>query len=407
MNFKPTINNLFEYHYDPRSVAIGHLNSDIWLDIVVSNRAVPSISVYLASGDGTFAQPTIYRTDSHSDPYMVAVGDLNNDQLLDMALANFATNNIEIFMGDGNGSFTSELIISTGSSHPIYIHLVDLNNDALLDIVTVNYGTNRISILYGQRNGNFSYSIVHSTGYDSLPYSIISGDFNNDNQLDLAVANYGTNDIHILLAKDNGTFFHHKTFSTGINSHPHSIVVGYFNNDLLLDIAVANSGNNSVGVFLSMGNGTFTNQTIYLLDDASPYAIGVDDFNLDNHVDIVVTNKGTRDVGILLGQGNGSFSKVTTFSTGSSSSISVCLSDLNNDNLPDIAVVNNDINSISILFGYDEGFQDQITTSTGYGSPSLALGDFNNDSRLDVVLNHFDEDSIGVLLGYGRRHFWK
>ena len=238
LNFKTTSENPVEYNYGPRSIATAHFNNDAWLDIVVANRFIPSLSIYLATDNGTFSRPKIHPTGVHSDPYMVAVADLNNDQRLDIALANFDTNNIEIFIGDGNDSFASQLIISTGSSHPIYIHLVDMNNDALVDIVVANYGSNSISVFYGQRNGRYSHSIIHSTGYDSLPFSLISGDFNNDNQLDLAVANYGTNDVHILLANSHGIFSHQKTLSTSINSRPYSITVGHFNEDILLDIAV-------------------------------------------------------------------------------------------------------------------------------------------------------------------------
>ena len=317
MKFESILPNLVQYNYDPRSLAVAHFNNDTWLDIVVVNRAIPSISVYLASDDGTFTKPNIYPTGPHSDPYMVVAGHLNYDQFLDIVIANFDTNNIEIFQGNGQGSFVSQLILSTNSSHPIYIHLVDLNNDTLIDIVTANYGTNSICIFYGDRDGHFSHSIVYGLDYDSLPYSIISGDFNNDNHLDLVITNYGTNNIQILLANGNTSFSHHKIFSTGIQSHPHAIVLGYFNNDILLDIAVANSGTNSVGVFLGMGNGTFTSQTSYFLGDASPQSIGIHDFNKDNRVDIVVTGKGSGNIAVLLGHGNGTFSAATTISTGS------------------------------------------------------------------------------------------
>ena len=123
LNFKSTIEKLIEYNYDPRSVAIGHFNNDLWLDIVVANRAIRSLSIYLASDHGTFVKPIIHPTDSHSDPFMIALGRLDDDLILDIALANFYTNHIDIFVGDGNGSFISNQIISTGASHPVYTHI--------------------------------------------------------------------------------------------------------------------------------------------------------------------------------------------------------------------------------------------------------------------------------------------
>ena len=70
LKFEPIFENPIESNYDPRSVAIAHFNNDTWLDIVVVNRAVPSLSIYLASNVGTFTKPRIHPTGPHSDPYM-------------------------------------------------------------------------------------------------------------------------------------------------------------------------------------------------------------------------------------------------------------------------------------------------------------------------------------------------
>ncbi|CAF4687245.1 unnamed protein product, partial [Rotaria sp. Silwood2] len=202
LDFTKTIKNPIEYNYDTRSVAVSNFNNDNdkWLDIVVANRVIDSISVFLDYNNGIFASHMTYSTGLYSAPYMVAVGDFNNNDQADIAVAYFGTNSIGISLGFGNGSFASQKIISTGSSRPIWIHLADLDNDTFLDIVTANYGTNSISIFYGFGDGNFSYPITYSTGYDSSPFSAVSGDINNDNHLDLIIANYGTNNIGIHLA---------------------------------------------------------------------------------------------------------------------------------------------------------------------------------------------------------------
>ncbi|CAF4450422.1 unnamed protein product, partial [Adineta steineri] len=119
----------------------------------------------------------------------------NNDDQLDIAVANFGTNCIGIFLGFGNGSFDKQIEISTGISRPRWLNIADIDNDKFLDIVIANYGTDMISILFGFGNGSFLNPIAYSTGYDSLPSYVVTGDFNNDNQLDIVVANYGTNNI--------------------------------------------------------------------------------------------------------------------------------------------------------------------------------------------------------------------
>ncbi len=69
------------------------------LDLVVANHAADSIAVFLGHGDGTFGSTMSYSTRPGSSPYMVAVGDVNNDRRTDIAVANFGTNSISIFLG--------------------------------------------------------------------------------------------------------------------------------------------------------------------------------------------------------------------------------------------------------------------------------------------------------------------
>jgi hypothetical protein len=79
---------------------------------------------------------------------MVTVGDFNNDSHLDIAVANFGTNNIGVFHGFGNESFATQKELSTGVSRPIAIIGGDFNNDTLLDMAVANYGNQSISIIY-------------------------------------------------------------------------------------------------------------------------------------------------------------------------------------------------------------------------------------------------------------------
>ena len=175
--------------------------------------------------------------------YSVAVADFNNDNRLDIVVANFGTDNIGIFFGYGDGTFSDIITYSTGSySCPVSVVVGDFNNDGRLDVAVANSGTDNIGVLFGNGNGTFSSQTTFSTGSGSQPYSLAIGDFNNDNQLDIAIANYGSNNFGVLLGCVNGTFFSQLTYLTGDGSQPFSIAVGDFNNDSRLDIIVANSG---------------------------------------------------------------------------------------------------------------------------------------------------------------------
>ncbi len=73
---------------------------------------------------------------------------------------------------------------------------------------------------------------------DTEPLSVAVGDFNGDGRPDLAVANFGSNSVSVLLGNGNGTFQAAQNFTTG--SNPASVAVGDFNGDGRLDLAVAN-----------------------------------------------------------------------------------------------------------------------------------------------------------------------
>ena len=447
LNFKITAQNPLDYNTDPRSVAIGDFNNDSWLDFVVTNRAVNNISVFLGSTDGTFSRSTTYSTGSYSLPDKVTVADLNNDRRLDIVVAYFGINSVGIFLGTGDGTFVNYTTVSTNAARPIWIHIAHLDNDTFLDLVTADYGTDSITIYSGDGTGNFSYRMRYPTGFDSSPLSVTSGDLNNDNHLDLAVANSGTNNVGIFFGKGNGEFSDQRVLSTGIHSRPHSVAIAHLDNDKLLDIAIANYGTNNVGVFRNLGDRTFGEQATYMLENASPYFIEAADVNLDRQADLIVISRGTNNIGVLLRRANGTLYRPIMFVTGSLSSISAATGDLNKDGFFDIMVVNNDTNSITISISKNDGFHSEAryslaegTTSSAaelneanssstdekvrvrrqyfpeiclepptYPSPderfSMLTGDFNIDGHLDMIVMDFRWATLVLFLGDGNGSF--
>ncbi len=244
LKFSRTAQNPIDHNDGLRAVAVGDFNNDTWIDMVIATSLANTIRIYFGYSNITFSTSTAYSTGPNSNPYMVVVRDFNNDYRLDIAVANFGTNNVGIFFGLGNGSFSNQIELSTGQSRPISINVADFNHDTLPDIATVDYGTHSISIFYGYENGKFSVPMTYSTGYDSFPSSLAAGHFNNDTYVDIAIANYGTNTVGVLFGNSDGTFANLINFPTGLNSHPISITVGDFNDDKLLDIVVANYGTN-------------------------------------------------------------------------------------------------------------------------------------------------------------------
>jgi hypothetical protein len=156
----------------------------------------------------------------------------------------------------------------------------------------------------------------------------------------------------ILFGSGYGTFVSNTSYSTGNGSYSCAVAVGDFNNDGRLDIVVANSGTNNVGIFLSNGTGTFSNQITYSIDpDSQPYSVAVLDFDNDTRLDIAVANYGSNSMVILFGDGNGTFTNESTFNTGfDSHPFALVVGDVNNDNVTDVIATNDGYGNIDILF---------------------------------------------------------
>src|SRR5215510_3106608 len=121
---------------------------------------------------------------------------------------------------------------------PRSVAVGDLNGDGQPDLAVANFASNSVSILLGKGDGRFTAAQNFRVG--SNPYFVAVGDFNGDQRLDLAVANSGSNDVSILLGEGDGRFTEARNFPAG--SHPWSVAVGDFNGDDKADLAVANSG---------------------------------------------------------------------------------------------------------------------------------------------------------------------
>jgi hypothetical protein len=80
-----------------------------------------------------------YTDDNFLGPASIAVGDFNNDNYTDIAVANYDNKSVGILLGIGNGTFLPEKITFTGNNtDPNEIAVADFNNDNHLDVVITN-----------------------------------------------------------------------------------------------------------------------------------------------------------------------------------------------------------------------------------------------------------------------------
>jgi hypothetical protein len=389
----------------PFSIAAGDVNGDGKLDIVVANQQGDSVSVLLGNGNGAFQNNVEYRTAAF--PTSVALGDFNGDGHLDIAVATGNGNTLSVLMGNGDGTFQTQINYGTGDI-PYAVIAADLNDDKKIDLVVTDSGASSVSVLVGNGDGTFQSRVDYAAGTN--PNSVATGDFNGDGNLDLAIATSncpsypacGAGTVSIVLGNGDGAFQAPSHFSTGTATDPYSVAVGDFNGDKILDLAVVNYATNTVSVMLGVGDGTFPTHLDYPVG-SEPTSVVIGDLNGDGKLDMVVSNFHSNTVSVLLGNGDGTFKPAVSYTTGNGPT-SVALADFNGDRRLDLVVVNETDNDVSVLLGSGDGtFKSAATYPTGVGGNplSVAVGDFNGDHNIDLAVADFQTQEVSVLLGNG------
>src|SRR5512135_198970 len=81
-------------------------------------------------------------------PQSIAIGDLDRDGILDLAVTNGGSNNVSILLGNRDGTFRTAVSYGTGDE-PRSVSIGDLNRDGIRDLAVVNGGSNNVSVLLG------------------------------------------------------------------------------------------------------------------------------------------------------------------------------------------------------------------------------------------------------------------
>jgi hypothetical protein len=182
------------------------------------------------------------------------------------------------------------------------------------------------------------------------------------------------------------------------------------------DLAVVLKGTNTLAVLTNSGANTFGAPAISSTNNAAgslglaPVALAVGDLNGDGKPEIVIANSGSDTISVYINTA-GSFpanpNTIVPLPSGGSSPAGIALVDLNADTILDIVTANQGTNNVSYFPGTGGATFNAPAGNYGPGSgaapqnAALAIGDFNGDGVADVVTANPLVPGIQTFLGIG------
>ncbi len=354
----------FSTNVQPHLVSLADFDGDGLADVAIGIEDDRIVSVYRNTSTGfnnlSFASKVDFF--SSSSQSSITTGDLNGDGKIDMIVTNWSTSNISIFRntstGAGDISFGVAQQFDVGGN-PESVCLADLDLDGKLDITVANGQDNTFSVLENTTSGTggtitLEAKVDFATG--SEPRSIFATHFDNDELIDLVVANYDDNSISVYKNSSTGVSINFDTrvdFNTQVR--PISVRAGFFDDDDLADIVAVNEGSYSLSVFRneSSGSGTidFGTSTDLVVNE-TPVDASFADLDGDGRLDLVGVSKPTCSLSLYeksnSGIGSIEFNQLIDYTTGRLPG-SVAVGDINGDNKPDIVVPNSQDNNFSVF----------------------------------------------------------
>ncbi|MFN5328382.1 MAG: beta strand repeat-containing protein, partial [Planctomycetota bacterium] len=369
----------------PTALLLGNYGGGFNTSALTINANNQSFSVASQSGFGgnyKAAAPVSMPAMPSGATGAVAQGDFNGDGNPDFVVANPLVNSISLYLGTNTGSFqlaSSHSVGTTPGANPIALTTGDFNNDGNIDVAVANSGETSITVLFGTGFGAFG-TVTNLTPTGS-PVAVAAGDFNNDGFVDLtAITSTGTlNQFNW----DSLTSSFKAAKSTTFTSTPASLVLGDVNADGFLDAAVADSGAALVHIYFGQANSTFINNP--LTDDyntgagSDPRVARLANLNptVDAFLDLIVPLHGYNQVAIYSNLGTGVFGTPTPYNVqvGPVDAQAGKLSFFGNN--VDLVVASDTASSLSILYGTGTGsfLVTQAPTGRGLNGGAMIIAD--------------------------------
>jgi hypothetical protein len=161
-------------------------NGDGKPDVVTTDLDSNAVTILLGDGKGGFTEATGSPFPAGFAPWAVAIGDINGDGKLDLAILPYAPDvrdpkdvGVTVLLGDGKGGFAKmrgSPFSLAGCEGPDRVAIGDVNGDGLADIIASCAQNHRVMLYLGTRAGGFQISSLDvQTGWSGIAVADLLG----------------------------------------------------------------------------------------------------------------------------------------------------------------------------------------------------------------------------------------
>jgi hypothetical protein len=225
--------------------------------------------------DATFSVHSIYN--SSDVLYTVGQGDFNGDGREDMVVLDYVPTGISktlLFLSSGDGIYDAPITLPQ-VSNPGNFAVGDFNHDGKLDFATIDPNSGWLDIYLGNGDGTFQ-ALREIRGFSAPAQQInafVAADLNGDNKTDIVevIGSSGSSYIQVWISNGDGTFSAGQIITSNVLNNSFQAATGDFDGDGKPDVALiySNGPQTTVQVWFGDGKGNLVSPITW--NDASNY----------------------------------------------------------------------------------------------------------------------------------------
>jgi hypothetical protein len=185
-------------------VVLADVDGDGHIDVIAKFLLRRLIAVHFGAGPAGFGQRTPATTMLEFEPGAMAVGDLDEDGRLDLVIANRESERefVHVLLGDGRGDFAGSppspyTVPGSMTGYKPIVRIADVDHDGQPDVIVANGRRNRVDLFRGDGAGALTgpQSVILDAGHDlnsfqaaNLLFTFDVADMSLDGDLDLVYA---------------------------------------------------------------------------------------------------------------------------------------------------------------------------------------------------------------------------